>query len=231
MDLLDLGCGPGTISVGLARAVAPGRVTGLDHDPEHVAMARALAAERGLDNCTFELGGADALPFEAETFDAVFENDLLTHLARAASAAVREIHRVLRPGGLFAARDVDAGAVVWGPASEATRQLDRWMIAWQRSRGSDVTLGRRLPALLREAGFVSTRKSVSADTKGDPESVRQHAAITLALLEGPLGQAIRAQGWGDQAEIERVQAAIQAWADNPDAFFANLHIEVIGWKP
>ena len=231
MGLLDAGCGPGTISLGLAQAVKPGRVTGLDHDPQHVAMARTLAAERGAANVAFELGDALALPFEDASFEAAFENDLLTHLANQAGQAVREIYRVLKPGGLFAARDVDAGAAMWGQASEATRQLDRWMIAWQAGRGSDIKLGRRLPALLREAGFVDTRKSVSADTKGDLESVRQHAEITLALLDGPFGRTILEHGWADEAALEDLKSSIQEWAQHPDAFFANVHLEVIGWKP
>jgi SAM-dependent methyltransferase len=231
MSLLDAGCGPGTISLGLARELSPGRVTGLDHDPRHVAMACERAARERIANASFELGNALTLPFEEAVFDAVFENDLLTHLAEQAARAVREVYRVLKPGGLFAARDVDAGAVVWGQGTEVTHQLDRLFIAWHQSRGSDITFGRRLPVILREAGFIELCKSVSADTKGDPEAVRQHAEITVALLDGPFGRAILEHAWADQAAVDRLRQSIQAWGRHPDAFFANIHIEVIGWKP
>jgi ubiquinone/menaquinone biosynthesis C-methylase UbiE len=63
MDLLDVGCGPGTITLGLAQAVAPGHVTGIDHDSVHVEAATALAAERGVNNVTFQTGDALSLPF------------------------------------------------------------------------------------------------------------------------------------------------------------------------
>ncbi len=86
---------------------------------------------------------------------------------------------------------------MWGHRTDAIKELDRLMIAWQQSRGSDITLGRRLPGILREAGFTGTLKSVSADTKGDPASVRSHAEITISLLDGPFGRAIVDNGWGE----------------------------------
>jgi SAM-dependent methyltransferase len=230
MDLLDVGCGPGTITLGLAQAVAPGHVTGIDHDPVHVAAAQALAAERKVTNLTFREGDATSLPFEDDTFDAAFENDLFVHLSQDAVRASREVYRVLKPGGLFAARDADASAVVWGHRVEPVQELDRLMMMWQRSRGSDITLGKRLPAILREAGFTNTLKSVSADTKGDPESTRSHAEITVFLLEGPFGWAILENGWGDEAKVARLKESIREWGEHPDAFFANVHVEVIGWK-
>jgi hypothetical protein len=136
---------------------------------------------------------------------------VLTHLSENAVRAAREVYRVLKPRGLFAARDVDAEAVVWGNLSDSIRQLDRLMMAWQQSRGSDITLGRRLPAILREAGFTGILKSVSADTKGDPEAVRSHARITLLLLDGPFGRDIVDHGWADRPVVERLKESIRAW--------------------
>lgn len=229
-DLIDVGCGPGTISAGLAAVVTSGHVVGLDHDADHVAAAKSLALERGLSNATFLRGDALSLPFPAASFQAAFENDMFIHLAERAEAAAREVWRVLKPGGLFAARDADAGLAVWSHPSEDLRTIDRLMRGWQESRGSDIRLGSRLPGILRQAGFVRIVKSVSADTKGDVESVRSHAEITAALLEGPLGQTALKNGWADRAELERLTGCVRAWAAHPDAYFANIHIEVIGWK-
>lgn len=231
MHLLDVGCGPGTITLGLARAAAPGHVTGIDHDAKHIEAAKSLAAEEGVANVSFQLGSALSLSFEDRALDAAFENDVFTHLAQDAVRAAREVYRVLKPQGFFAARDVDAEAVVWGHRTDSIQQLDELMLAWQQSRGSDITLGKRLPAILREAGFTNTVKSVSADTKGDPEATRSHAEITIALLDGPFGQAIVENGWADSAAIERLKEDVRKWGEHPDAFFANVHVEVIGWKP
>ena len=70
MRLLDVGCGPGSITLGLAEAVAPGEVVGVDLQPAQVEQARALAAERGVANVRFEVASAYALPFPDAAFDA-----------------------------------------------------------------------------------------------------------------------------------------------------------------
>jgi len=231
LNLLDVGCGPGTITLGLAQAVAPGQVTGIDHDETHIETAKKLAVEQGITNVTFQTGDVFLLPFEEGTFDAAFENNVFTHLAQGAVRAAREVYRVLKPQGFFAARDVDAEAVVWGNPRDALKQLDKLFITWHHSRGSDITLGKRLPTILREAGFINTVKSVSADTKGNPEGVRSHAEITLSLLDGPFGRDIVEKRWADQSTVENLKESIRAWGEHPDAFFANVHVEVIGWKP
>lgn len=231
MNVLDVGCGPGTITLGLAQVVAPGQVTGIDHDRVHIDAARSFAAERGVTNVDFHSGNALSLPFEEATFDAVFENNLLTHLVQDSVRAASEVYRVLKPGSFFAARDVDADSVVWGNLSNTIKQLDKLFIEWHKTRGSDITIGKRLSEILREAGFINTIKSVSADTKGTPEEVRSHSEITISLLDGPFGHDIVENGWADKSTVKSLKRGIQKWAQHPDAFFANVHIEVIGWKP
>jgi SAM-dependent methyltransferase len=205
-------------------------VTGIDHDRKHIEDAKTNAANLDVSNVTFRHGDAFSLPFEEAAVDVAFENNMFTHLAENAVKGAREAYRVLKPGGFLAARDVDAQAVVWGNYSAELKQLDKLFIAWHRSRGSDITIGRRLPAILREAGFINTIKSVSADTKGNPEGTLAHAQITLSLLDGPFGRDVVDKGWADQRVVERLKEAIREWGRHPDAFFANVHVEVIGWK-
>jgi SAM-dependent methyltransferase len=88
MSLLDAGCGPGSITMGLAGRVAPGAVMGIDHDPVHIDAASARVVQRRQTNATFRVGDILALPFDAATFDVAFENDVLLHLPeRARSCA------------------------------------------------------------------------------------------------------------------------------------------------
>jgi len=95
LDVLDVGCGQG---IDLANyAMAGARVTGIDLTPRHVELARAHLAELDLA-ATVVQGDAEALPFKDASFDRVSSNGVLHHTPDMA-AALRQIHRVLRPGG------------------------------------------------------------------------------------------------------------------------------------
>jgi SAM-dependent methyltransferase len=93
LDVLDVGCGQGIDLVLYARAGA--RVTGIDLTPRHVELARAHTAGLGV---TVVEGDAESLPFADASFDRVSSNGVLHHTPDIA-AALREIRRVLRPGG------------------------------------------------------------------------------------------------------------------------------------
>ncbi len=108
ISLLDCGCGPGTITLGLAEAVAPGEVVSIDIGPSEVERATAFASKQGVANVRFEIANSYQLPFHDSTFDAVFAHTLLEHLAEP-DVALAEMHRVLRPGGVIGVRDSDWG--------------------------------------------------------------------------------------------------------------------------
>jgi ubiquinone/menaquinone biosynthesis C-methylase UbiE len=95
LRVLDVGCGQG---IDLCEyALAGARVTGIDLTPRHVELARQHLGELGLQG-TVVLGDAEDLPFPDQTFDRVSSNGVLHHTPDM-PAALREIHRVLRPGG------------------------------------------------------------------------------------------------------------------------------------
>ena len=96
-DLLDVGCGPGTITVDLAERVAPGRVIGIDSESEVIARADELRKGRGQTNVTFSIGDVYALQFDAARFDVVHAHQVLQHLTRPIDA-LREMYRVMSPG-------------------------------------------------------------------------------------------------------------------------------------
>ena len=98
MRLLDLGCGPGTISVGLADAVAPSEMHGIDMEPTQVEIAGAAATAGGHANARFRTSDAANLPFEDTAFDVAHCHALLNHMPDT-RAVVAEAKRVLKPGG------------------------------------------------------------------------------------------------------------------------------------
>ena len=138
--LLDIGCGPGTITVDLAERVAPGTVVGIDRAEDVLAVARASAAERGLHNVTFAVGDAYRLQFPDDSVDVVHAHQVLQHLTDPV-AALTEMRRVGRPGGVVAVRDADYAATTWYPAGSAARPLAG--AAGTRGTGERRRAGRR----------------------------------------------------------------------------------------
>src|SRR3954451_21245710 len=159
LDLLDVGCGPGTITVDLAARVAPGRVVGLDVSTDPLAEAREAAARAGV-HVTFEVGDVYALAAGDDTFDVVHAHQVLQHLTDPV-AALREMARVCRPGGVIAVRDVDYGAFVTFPADAG---LARWLGLYHRGarrNGAEPDAGRRLLSWAHAAGLRDDVASTS----------------------------------------------------------------------
>jgi ubiquinone/menaquinone biosynthesis C-methylase UbiE len=105
-SVLDVGCGTGTLAIAVKRRVGPfGSVHGIDASPEMIARARKKARKAGVE-VTFTNGVVEGLPFPDERFDAVLSTLMLHHLPRAArEQCVREMRRVLKPGGRVLAVD------------------------------------------------------------------------------------------------------------------------------
>ena len=113
MDVLDVGCGPGTITVDLGRRVAPGRITGIDRSADVVAQAASHASQQSVD-ARFGEGDVYALDYADASFDVVHAHQVLQHL-RDPIAALQEMRRVLRPAGIVAVRGCDRAAAVRDP--------------------------------------------------------------------------------------------------------------------
>ncbi len=105
-SVLDLGCGAGFDAFIAAQLVGPaGRVVGIDLSPEMLAVARAGQAEAGFPEVEFREASVEALPFPDASFDVALSNGVL-NLVPDKPAALREIFRVLRPGGRLQACDI-----------------------------------------------------------------------------------------------------------------------------
>ena len=230
MSLLDCGCGPGSITLGLAEAVAPGQVVGIDHDPGHVDAARAAAEARGISNASFQEGDVYGLPFADGSFDVAYENSMVIHLAEPVTA-VSEIWRVLKAGGLLALRDTDMdGHIVGNSGAYHARSYELFGM-WHRHRGSNLNVGKSLRAILREAGFESVTVSASTEVLESPDEVAEHGDTFVGLLTGNLGEVAVDQGWAARDELDQLADAWRVWRKHPDSFLVNVMCEAIGWKP
>ncbi len=226
-QLLDVGCGPGTISADLAELVAPGIVLGIDVAPEIVAKAAALARDRVIGNLRFATGDVYAIDAADGSFDVVHAHQVTQHLTDPV-AALREMARVLRPGGVLGVRDSDYGAFAWAPADH---RLDRWLELYHQitaRNGADADAGRHLLGWAQSAGLSDIRTTSSTWTFADPESRAWWGGLWAdrVLLSAYAEQAV-AYGLSDRGELESLAAAWRDWAVKPDGFFTVLHAEIV----
>ena len=152
MTLLDVGCGPGTITAELAEIVSPGIVTALETGPGPLALTRAEIERRGLTTVDFAVGDVHALDLPDASFDVVHAHQVLQHVADPVGA-LREMRRVCRPDGYVAVRDSDYAAFTWYPEIP---ELTDWLGLYQRlarANGGEPDAGRRLLSWARAAGY------------------------------------------------------------------------------
>lgn len=230
MTLLDAGCGPGSITVGLAAAVAPSATVGLDIEASVLEQARALAMAQGAVTVRFLVGNAGALPFPDGSFDAVFAHTLLEHV-RDPVAALRELRRVLRPGGVLGVRDCDWASGIVAPADPAlTRAAALYEQIW-RHNGGHPDCGRHLRGWLRDAGFARVQTSASFRWDGSAAESRAFGELLGHRFTLPnFVEPALTNGWADRAELSRISAGCLAWSRRPDAFAAMVMCEAVGWK-
>jgi ubiquinone/menaquinone biosynthesis C-methylase UbiE len=229
--VLDFGCGPGTITTGLARAVGRGTVTGIDLAGEVLTLAREHAVEQGTANAGFARASVYALPFAGETFDVAYAHQVLQHLAGPV-AALREARRVLRPGGLVAVRDVDYATMVWWPPEPRLERFQELYHQVATLNGGDADAGRRIPSWLREAGFVDIEITSSTWTFADRESLRQWGdSWAERTVNSALGEKALEYGLASEVELREIAEGWRAWARDDDAFFTFLHVEGLAHRP
>jgi SAM-dependent methyltransferase len=227
LDVLDVGSGPGTITVDIARRVIPGRVVGLDAAADVVEQATALARSEGLRTVEFTTGDAYALDFPDDSFDVVHAHQVLQHLGDPV-AALREMRRVTRPGGIVAARDVIYLSAAWYPLLPG---LDDWMRIYQgvaHANGGDPNAGRTLKALAHRAGFedVTSTASIWCFSDRADREWWGGAWAERAVASSFAPQSVEA-GVATPDDLSAVSAAWSTWVEDDDAWFSMPHGEII----
>ena len=235
MRLLDLGCGPGTISVGLAEAVAPGTLLGLDMEETQVEMANAAARAGGHDNASFQTGDATDLPFDDASFDVVHCHALLNH-APGTQAVLAEVKRVLKPGGLFAAREAFCDSCVFEPARDiggiSGETVWATFVRLLGANGGHPQMGGELKAAFVEAGFVEVRASASFETYDTADDLTFLHGLIVGWFFSPLTmQAAVKHGLASEAQFEHWRRSLDEWMEEPGAFAGFAWGEAVGRKP
>ena len=225
--LLDIGCGPGTITLDLATRVDPGQTVGLDRAELPLVQARAMAREQDRHNVGFTVGDAYQLDFPDNSFDVVHAHQVLQHLTDPV-AALTEMRRVCRPGGVVAARDADYAAMTWYPADP---RMDRWLELYHqvaRGNGAEPDAGRRLLAWARAAGYADVSCSASAwcYSTGD-ERAWWGGLWAERITESAMAHQAVSGGFSDPDELSELAAGWRDWATQDDGWFVVLNAEIL----
>ena len=226
LDLLDVGCGPGTITVDLAARVAPGRVLGVDPAPGVIDEARAAAITAGV-TASFQVGDVYVLEVPDDSFDVVHAHQVLQHLADPV-AALRAMARVCRPGGLIAVRDVDHAAVTLHPHDPV---LDRWLDLYSavaRRNGGEPDAGRRLLAWAHAAGLREVTPSTSSWCFTTPADREWWGGSWAGrATASAFADQAKASGLADDETLQAIADGWLRWAAADDGWLGMLHGELL----
>jgi SAM-dependent methyltransferase len=226
-----VGCGPGSITIGMAESL--GQVTGVDVDDEEFGDARAYASAHGIDNVTFREGSIYELGFEDASFDACTLFAMLETLDDPL-AGLAEVRRVLKPGGLLGASSIEyGGLILHGPDEPLLRRFYELRLAIYEDQGDvHIHRGRELRGLLQAAGFTDVEATLTAFGYGTEEQVRWFGLGRAAdcrdewYVEG-----VTRLGLADREELETLEGAWTRWAESPDAFAAFTWGRATGRNP
>ena len=225
--MLDVGCGPGTISIGLASRVDPGRVVGIDRNPEVLVEARAEAERHRQGNVRFEVGDVYHIAFEDGAFDVVHAHQVLQHLGDPV-AALAEMRRVCRTGGTVAARDVDCGAMFWFPEDP---EMAEWLSLYRRvarATGGEPDSGRRIHRWARLAGFDDIESSAGAWCFATPdERAWWGGQWALRLTQSNFAERAVATGCARPGDLSRLAEAWRRWSSCTEGWFFVPHGEIL----
>ena len=229
--ILDVGCGPGSITASLASLVPNGEVIGIDYSAD--AIQRASTQSSIPENCTFQVASLDDhLPFPDNSFDVVHTHQVLIHLSDPVKALV-EMRRVCRPRGFVASREGDWGAFVVFPETATLRRHMDLHGSIIRASGAEPNAGRHLRYWALQAGFKDERITFSSSPilYSGAEVTRWWGAVQAERFGGgTFKENVVTKGLAADEEVASFGQAWLEWGEQPGAVYSAGCGEVVCWK-
>lgn len=214
MRVLDFGCGTGSISVGLAKAVEPGDLHGIDLEESQIEIARAAAKAGGHDNASFQAGDAASLPFEDEWFDVAHCNAVLMHVP-GAEDVLAEVKRVLKPGGILSVRELNTPSSFIEPDFEGIDGAWDAFAKLLTANGGHPRMGREIAGLLGRTGWSGIEANASFELfRSDEDRAFFHRFVSEWFFSEDTMRAATAHGLAAEAELDAWRRGLDRWKDH-----------------
>jgi SAM-dependent methyltransferase len=227
MSLLDVGCGPGNITADLADRLGDGSVIGIDLSSDVIDMATTQYATKSHPHLSFDVADVYELDFSDGSFDVVYAHQVLQHLSKPVEA-LREMRRVLKPGGSLAVRDADYGTFVWTPEEPL---LDRWLALYHditRANQAEANAGRYLKTWVMAAGFKELTVSSSNWIFESPEERTWWGGLWAdRVLHSEFARQGVEYGLTSKEELRAISDAFLQWSESPEGIFLLVNVEVL----
>ena len=230
-DILDCGCGPGSVTLGLAEWASSGKTIGIDLNGDQFEIARASAEEKGISNIEFQKASIYELPFEDNQFDLVFSQAVFVHIPDH-KKAMSEIHRVLKPGGYVALRDIINSLILISPSDPLVEKLRVLFRKGMTASGGDPDIGLSLGQLLLDNHFDELEVSVEWEHSPNHEFRTEYFANHVDVFDkGEFGDLAVKEGWVTESERQKIGEHCRNLANNPAAIWGLPFVQALARKP
>ncbi|KAL8741072.1 MAG: hypothetical protein Q9190_006278 [Brigantiaea leucoxantha] len=229
MHILDVGCGPGTLTTDLATYVPQGRVVGVEPTADPLEQARTFAAERKVENVSFQTGDIRALPFPDQTFDIVYAHQVVQYLDDRAQA-IREMRRVTKTGGFVAIRDADQATHTWYPDVDGMKEFQELYARTARANGGEPNAGRQVHAWAKQSGFEWSDITASASNwcfNTAEERAWWSNAWIGRCTESDFAKTSIEKGYVSESEMGHIVQGWRDWGASEYGWYAIMHGEVL----
>lgn len=226
-SVLDVGCGPGTITADLAARVHPGHVVGVDRSSDIIDRARRTDFGPEPRDLGFQIADCYRLGFPDNSFDIVHAHQVLQHLSDPVAALV-EMRRVVRTDGVVAVRDADYRSMAWFPRLD---ELDEWMELYQAVAGhnrAEPDAGRHLLWWTQRAGFTTIEPSADVWCFATAEERSWWGGLWAErITASQLARQAVEYGLADSTDLGRIADGWRKWTEHPAAWFTVVNGEVL----
>lgn len=234
--VLDVGCGPGSITIDIAKnyLTKGGSIIGVEPTKEIIDTANKLqqSVAADVDNISFQIGSIYNLPFKDNTFDLVHAHQVIVHLEDPIKA-LKELARVAKPGKFVAVKDGDMDSMLFDPPKYEV--LREYNITSALNRGStDLKAGRKLFRRAIEAGYKPTNINTSASTMlftGLEKTKQVWGELLIKRVQGG-GEVLVVDDEKKNEEVKQdIVKMLQEWKDDETSLWSAINFEITYKKP